>query len=75
MECENCHGDHVGTCPHNHCDSCHLWQRAPQWARLETNEWLYGRPLAGSYCARCVRDFVTNEIADGVRNPDGSFKS
>ena len=41
-------------------------------AAAEANRQLYGRRLGSAYCTGCVLDFVENEIADGVRNPDGT---
>jgi hypothetical protein len=38
----------------------------------EANRQLYGRRLGSDYCRGCVLDFVENEIADGVRHPDGT---
>jgi hypothetical protein len=38
----------------------------------ESNRQLYGRRLGSDYCRPCVLDFVENEIADGVRHPDGT---
>ena len=38
----------------------------------EANRQIYGRRLGSAYCTPCVRDFVENEIADGVRHPDGT---
>ena len=38
----------------------------------EANRQLYGRRLGSDYCTPCVRDFVENEIADGLRHPDGT---
>ena len=38
----------------------------------EANRQIYGRRLGSDYCTPCVLDFVENEIADGVRHPDGT---
>ena len=38
----------------------------------EANRQLYGRRLGSDYCKTCVLDFIENEIADGVRHPDGT---
>jgi hypothetical protein len=40
--------------------------------QAEANRQLYGRRLGSAYCTGCVLDFIENEIADGVRNPDGT---
>jgi hypothetical protein len=57
------------------CGNCHLWLSPPEWALRESNTRNYGSPLEDVYCVRCVGEFVAKEIANGVRNPDGSFKS
>ena len=41
-------------------------------AAAEANRQIYGRRLGSAYCRPCVLDFVENEIADGVRHPDGT---
>ena len=41
-------------------------------AAAEANRQLYGRRLGSDYCTPCVLDFVENEIADGLRHPDGT---
>jgi len=55
------------------CPNCDRIILLPQWANDEANARIYGKRING-YCRSCVRDFVENEIADGVRNPDGTRK-
>jgi len=55
------------------CGNCFRIILLPAWANDEANERIYGKRIPG-YCRSCVRHFVENEIADGVRNPDGTRK-
>ena len=54
------------------CWCCGTTFLANPAAAAEANRQLYGRRLGSDYCTPCVRDFVENEIADGVRHPDGT---
>jgi hypothetical protein len=54
------------------CWSCGCHFVANPAVQAESNRQLYGRRLGSDYCRPCVLDFVENEIADGVRHPDGT---
>ena len=54
------------------CWCCGTIFSADPAVQAEANRQLYGRRLGSDYCSTCVLDFIENEIADGVRNPDGT---
>jgi Pyruvate/2-oxoacid:ferredoxin oxidoreductase delta subunit len=54
------------------CWCCGTSFSADPAVQAESNRQIYGRRLGSDYCRGCVLDFVENEIADGVRHPDGT---
>ena len=60
------------TSPAIECWCCGTVFFMPPEEAAESNARLYGRRLGSAYCKACVLDFVENEIADGVRHPDGT---
>ena len=60
------------TSPAIECWCCGKKFFMPAVEAAESNARLYGRRLGSDYCRSCILDFVENEIADGVRNPDGT---
>jgi hypothetical protein len=72
MNTTNTNANNAATTTSIECWCCGTTFLANPAESAESNRQIYGRRLGSDYCRGCVLDFIENEIADGVRHPDGT---